>query len=108
MRNPDDGSASRGAVASFSATRLTSIVVALAAAALVAAPLLSLMRMALIGDADLWPHLAAHVLPVAAAQTAMLLSGIALVTVIVGIFPAWLVTTFQFPGRDSLQWLLPL
>lgn len=108
MCNPDDGSASRGAVASFSATRLTSIVVALAAAALVAAPLLSLMRMALIGDADLWPHLAAHVLPVAAAQTAMLLSGIALVTVIVGIFPAWLVTTFQFPGRDSLQWLLPL
>ncbi|MEI8277989.1 MAG: ABC transporter permease subunit, partial [Hyphomicrobiales bacterium] len=108
MRVLAGGSALRGAVASFSATGLLSIAIALAAAALVAAPLLSLARMAWIGDAELWPHLAAYVLPVAATQTAMLISGIAIVTVIAGIFPAWLVTTFQFPGRDSLQWLLPL
>ncbi len=108
MSIPNDGSASRGAVASFSAIKLTNIAIALAAAALVAAPLLSLARTAWIGDAELWPHLAAHVLPVAAAQTALLLAGIALVTIVAGIVPAWLVTTFQFPGRDSLQWLLPL
>ncbi|MDO8877774.1 MAG: iron ABC transporter permease, partial [Pseudolabrys sp.] len=85
-----------------------STAIALAAAALVAAPLISLARMALVGDAELWPHLAAHVLPVATVQTVLLLSGVAIVTVTAGILPAWLVTTFQFPGRDSLQWLLPL
>ncbi len=108
MRNPVDGSTSRGAVASLSATSLTSIAIALVAAALVAAPLLSLAGMAWVGDADLWPHLAAYVLPVASVQTVLLLAGVAIVTVLAGIIPAWLVTTFQFPGRDSLQWLLPL
>lgn len=108
MRIPDGGPASRGAVASLSAIKLTSIAVALAAAALVAAPLLSLAGMAWTGDADLWPHLAANVLPVASAQTVLLLAGVAIITVSAGLFPAWLVTTFQFPGRDSLQWLLPL
>lgn len=108
MRIRTGGSALRGAAASLSAIKLTSIAIALTAAALVAAPLISLARIALIGDADLWPHLAAHVLPVATVQTALLLVGVAIVTVVAGIFPAWLVTTFQFPGRDSLQWLLPL
>ncbi|MDO9414329.1 MAG: iron ABC transporter permease [Pseudolabrys sp.] len=88
--------------------RLFSFTIAGGAAALVAAPLVSLARIAWIGDAEIWPHLAANVLPVAIVQTSLLLAGVAIITIIAGIFPAWLVTTFQFPGRDSLQWLLPL
>jgi iron(III) transport system permease protein len=88
--------------------KILSIAIAVAAAALVAFPLISLARIAWVGDAELWPHLAAYVLPVAAVQTALLLAGVAGVTVLAGIVPAWLVTTFEFPGRATLQWMLPL
>jgi iron(III) transport system permease protein len=88
--------------------KILSIAIALAAAALVAFPLVSLARIAWVGDPELWPHLAAYVLPVATVQTALLLAGVAGVTVLAGIVPAWLVTTFEFPGRATLQWMLPL
>src|SRR2546430_16244943 len=38
----------------------------------------------------------------------LLLAGVAVVTIIIGAGTAWLVTTFAFPGRDALSWLLPL
>src|SRR3977135_4103440 len=41
-------------------------------------------------------------------QTALLLAGVAAITTIVGAGTAWTVTTFAFPGRDALTWLLPL
>jgi iron(III) transport system permease protein len=80
----------------------------LAAAALVAMPMLSLLRIALDGDPELWPHLAAYVLPVALRDTAILLCGIAILTALAGVGTAWVVTTFDFPGRRMLLWLLPL
>jgi len=77
-------------------------------AAAVLAPLASLGVIALQGDAEIWPHLAAYVLPRAIADTALLLAGVAVLTAIIGIGTAWIVTTYQFPGRDALCWLLPL
>jgi iron(III) transport system permease protein len=75
---------------------------------LAAAPLVSLIVLA-FGDADdLWSHLTRHVIPVALAQTALLLAGVAAVTIVLGAGTAWTVTTFSFPGRDALAWLLPL
>ena len=38
----------------------------------------------------------------------LLLAGVAAVTVVIGVGTAWAVTTFQFPGRDTLTWLLAL
>jgi iron(III) transport system permease protein len=108
MRFSINGPALRGAVASLSAANLLSVTIALVAATLVAMPLVSLARMAWAGDAELWPHLAAYVLPVSSVQTVLLLAGVATVTALSGIVPAWLVTTFRFTGRDTLQWLLPL
>jgi iron(III) transport system permease protein len=108
MRFRIDGPALRGAVVSLSATNLLGLAIALAAAALVATPLISLAQMAWAGDAEIWPHLAAYVLPVSSMQTVQLLTGVAIVTAVAGIVPAWLVTTFRFTGRDTLQWLLPL
>ena len=67
----------RGAAPQLSGLRhplATALVVA--GAALVAAPLVSLVLIAFGGDRELWPHLAAHVLPVAAANTALLLAGV--------------------------------
>jgi iron(III) transport system permease protein len=84
----------------------TLFVVLLAVAVL--APLMSLAAIALTGDAEVWPHLAAYVLPKAIVDTSLLLAGVAVLTSIVGIGAAWMVTTYQFPGRNSLCWMLPL
>jgi iron(III) transport system permease protein len=82
--------------------------IAVVAAASAAAPLLSLIVIA-FGDAgDLWAHLARYVIPSALVQTTLLLAGVAAITIIVGAGTAWTVTTFAFPGRDALTWLLPL
>ena len=41
-------------------------------------------------------------------QTVLLLAGVAAVTIVIGVGTAWAVTTFQFPGRDALAWMLVL
>jgi iron(III) transport system permease protein len=79
-----------------------------AVASLVAAPLINLALIALRGDAELWPHLAAHVIPAATINTVLLLGGVALVTVVVGVGTAWTVTAYDFRGRSAVLWLLPL
>ena len=75
---------------------------------LAAAPLVSLIVLAFGDTDDLWSHLTRHVIPAALAQTALLLAGVAAVTIVLGAGTAWTVTTFSFPGRDALAWLLPL
>lgn len=83
-------------------------VLVLGVAALVMAPLASLVRIALQGDAEIWAHLAAYVLPYALTNTLLLLAGVAAITAIVGVGTAWVVTAYQFPGRGVFSWLLPL
>lgn len=77
-------------------------------ALLVLAPLASLVRLAFQGDAEIWPHLAAYVLPRAFVDTLLLLAGVAVIATVVGVGAAWLVTTYDFPARNALIWLLPL
>jgi iron(III) transport system permease protein len=79
-------------------------------AALVLAPLVALAWFASRGSADLWQHLARHVLPGAVQETAVLLVGVGALTAIIGTAAAWLVTAYDFPGRRTLDWalLLPL
>src|SRR4029077_947915 len=69
-------------------------------------PFASLIVLAFGETGDLWTHLARYVIPAAIAQTALLLAGVAVVTIIIGTSTAWLVTTFAFPGRDALSWPL--
>lgn len=73
-------------------------------------PVAALAVVAAGPSAGLWPHLAAYVLPQAAADTAVLLIGVGLVTIVVGTGTAWLVSAYDFPGRAWLDWalLLPL
>jgi iron(III) transport system permease protein len=80
----------------------------IAVACLVAAPLINLALIALRGDAELWPHLAAYVIPAATINTVLLLGGVALATVVIGVGTAWTVTAYDFPGRNPVLWLLPL
>ena len=41
-------------------------------------------------------------------RPSLLLAGVAAVTIVIGVGAAWAVTTFQFPGRDALAWMLVL
>lgn len=79
-------------------------------AALVVSPIVALLVIASEGSGDLWPQLAAYVLPPAAINTAILLLGVGLLTSVLGIGTAWLVATAEFPGRKFFDWalLLPL
>jgi len=89
-------------------TRAAIGAVAIVAALLALAPLASLIVLAFADTGDLWIHLARYVLPFALMQTALLLGGVAAVTIVVGVGTAWAVTMFEFPGRRVLTWLLPL
>ena len=80
----------------------------IAVAALTVIPLLNLVRIALSGDTEIWPDLAAYVIPEAMRVTVLLLLGVAAVTAVVGTGTAWLVTAYRFPGRDTLAWALAL
>jgi len=82
--------------------------IAVGAALLALAPLASLAVIALGQTGDLWLHLINYVVPVALVQTVLLLAGVAAVTITIGVGAAWAVTTFQFPGRDTLTWMLAL
>jgi iron(III) transport system permease protein len=82
--------------------------IAVGAALLAIVPLASLAVIAVDPTGDLWLHLIRYVIPVALWQTALLLAGVAAVTMTIGVGTAWIVTTFQFPGRDTLTWLLAL
>lgn len=86
------------------------IVAALALAALVLSPIVSLGVSALAGTGELWPHLAAHVLPQALRDTGLLLAGVGILVVVIGAGSAWLVSAYAFPGRRWLEagLLLPL
>jgi iron(III) transport system permease protein len=81
---------------------------AVVAALLAIAPIMSLIVLAFGDSGDLWSHLVRYVIPPALAQTTLLLAGVAAVTIVVGAGTAWIVATFAFPGRSVLISLLPL
>ena len=86
--------------------RLASTLIALG----VLAPVVTLLWLAGGSDLSHWAHLAQHVLPQAALNTAVLLAGVGALVLVIGTGCAWLVTACDFPGRRVLHWalLLPL
>ena len=85
-------------------------IVAAGAALAVLAPIAALVVTAASGSEDLWRDLIAFVLPVAARDTLVLLTGVGLLTAFLGTGAAWLVAAHEFPGRRVFDWalLLPL
>jgi iron(III) transport system permease protein len=83
---------------------------AILVAAIVVSPIVALIAIASEGSGDLWPQLVAYVLPTAALNTAILLTGVGLLTAFIGVGTAWLVATSEFPSRRFFDWalLLPL
>jgi iron(III) transport system permease protein len=91
-----------------SRVQFTATTIAALTALAVAAPVLSIILLALQPVPDLWPHLVAYVLPQALRDTALLLLGVGIVTLGVGAGCAWLVSSHDFAGRGLLIRLLPM
>lgn len=70
---------------------------------LVAAPLFSLVLIAITGTPSLLGHTLAVTLPMTARDTLLLGAGVALVTAVLGLSTAWTVALFEFPGRRFLS-----
>jgi iron(III) transport system permease protein len=60
------------------------------------------------GGSETWEHLASTVLPLYLVNSLALVVGVGLVTLVVGVSTAWLVTTCDFPGRRVFAWALIL
>ena len=77
-------------------------------AALAVAPILALVVIALGGDPSIWPHLLSTVLPSVTLTTGLLMLGVGLLTSVIAIAGAWIVSMCRFPGRGLLDWMLLL
>ena len=75
---------------------------------IVVVPVISIALLALQPATDLWPHLLSYVLPHAALDTALLLLGVGLLATALGVGAAWIISSYDFPGRSWLIWLMPL
>ncbi|WP_136440776.1 ABC transporter permease [Pacificoceanicola onchidii] len=81
---------------------------ALAIAALVLAPIISVFGIALFPTDNIWPHLISTTLPRYLANTAILMIGVGLFSAMMGTGAAWLVSRYDFKARRWLEWLLLL
>ncbi len=79
---------------------------ALAIAALVLFPIGAIVWIALTPTGDVWAHLLTTVLPGSLLTTFQLMLGVGLITGVIGVGTAWLVTMCTFPGRKLLDWAL--
>ncbi|MCB1773129.1 MAG: iron ABC transporter permease [Gammaproteobacteria bacterium] len=59
-------------------------------------------------DAEIWQHLGSTILPTLAANTAWLIVGVAIGSLLLGVPLAWLTAMCEFPGRRFLDWALML
>ena len=71
-------------------------------AAVVLAPILSIIWIAFNPTENIWPHLMATVLPRYLGTTLAMMAGVAVLTAAMGTGAAWLVSQYDFPGR---RWL---
>ena len=74
--------------------------------AMVALPVVTIALIGLKGGDGTWAHLLSTVLPGSLRDTALLLLGVGVLTLVVGTGTAWLVTMYRFPGRGLLDRLL--
>jgi len=82
--------------------------VAIATAILVAAPVISIIALAMQPAPDIWQTLIKYVLPKSLLDTALLLTGVGSLSLAIGTGAAWIVSLHEFRGRQMLLWLLPL
>ncbi len=85
-------------------------VATLVVVALMLLPVLAIFVGVFGPSSDTWRHLASTVLVDYVVNSLLLVAGVGLLTLVMGISTAWLVTTCEFPGRRIFEWglILPL
>ena len=77
-------------------------------ALLIIAPVLAIFYSAFLGDTSLWPHLFSTVLPRYIFNTLILMFGVGCLSLIFGVSTAWVITRYNFFGKNVLEWALLL
>lgn len=77
-------------------------------AALSVLPVLTVLYLAFFPSENIWSHLLATTLPKYVINTLILLGGVGIATLGIGVVTAYLVTTYEFPLRQTLECLLLL
>lgn len=77
-----------------------------AVAVVVLAPMLSVVWLALTATGNIWPHLLSTVLPRYLATTLRLMLAVGVLTAVMGVSTAWLVTMYRFRGARLMAVLL--
>jgi len=83
---------------------ISSLVIAL----LISLPIIAVLYLAFFPDENAWPHLLNTVLPSYLKNTVILMTGVGLLTLAIGTGSAWLIATYDFPGKRWLSWALLL
>ncbi|HKK16505.1 MAG TPA: iron ABC transporter permease [Gammaproteobacteria bacterium] len=78
--------------------------------ALLSLPLLVIIGSFFVPASDTWQHLSDTVLSQYIVNSLILMLGVGILTIVLGVIPAWFVTMYRFPGSRMLEWalLLPL
>lgn len=77
-------------------------------AALISVPLLMVTGSIAAPAGDNWSHILNNLVPGYVKNTLLLMGGVAVITFLIGVPAAWLVTTTRFYGRKLLEWALIL
>jgi len=83
---------------------ISSFIIAL----LISLPIFAVLYLAFFPEENAWPHLLNTVLPSYLKNTLILMTGVGLLTLAIGTGSAWLVVTYDFPGKRWLSWALLL
>lgn len=75
---------------------------------LVATPLFTIFFKLFDSPGGSWSHIANNLLLGYFQNTILLLLGVAILTFLLGVSTAWLVSNYEFPGRKYFEWLLIL
>ena len=73
---------------------------------LVVIPIMTVMSFIFQPSTELWGHLSENLLIDYLLNTGMIVIFVALLTIVIGVSCAWLVTNFTFPGVNIFKWLL--
>ncbi len=82
--------------------------ISLAAAGLILLPILAVVGSVFGAAGDTWAHLLRTALGSYVLNTALLVAGVAAGVISIGVWSAWLVTAYRFPGQRALEWALML
>lgn len=77
-------------------------------AAVISVPLLVVTGSIAAPAGDNWSHILSNLVPAYVKNTLLLMGGVAVITFVIGVPAAWLVTTTRFFGRRVLEWALIL